>query len=141
MFGGTAGITAEQVAHVSATARDGGVDRHRPLTTIGEQSLDNDEAAARIEWESNVRAARARSVRITVQGWREVPEGDLWAPGRLVFVADEWLGIAQELLVSSTAQSLSSDGTLTTLDLVPQDAFVQRAVPMNTSPLGSNIWG
>ena len=142
MFGGTSGITAEQVAHVSATARDGGVNRHRPLTIIGEQSLDEDEAKARIQWEANVRSARARSVRITTQGWREVPDGDLWEPGRLVFVADEWLGIAQELLVSSTSQSLSEGGTTTTMELVPQDAFVQRAEPMDTGgPLGSNFWG
>ena len=79
---------------------------------------------------------------MTVQGWREVPDGDLWEPGRLVFLADEWLGIAQELLVSSTSQSLSAGGTLTTMDLVPQDAFVQRAEPMDTGgPLGSNWWG
>ena len=141
MFGGPSGITAEQVAHVSATARDGGVDRYRPLTIIGEQSLNNDEAKARIQWEANVRSARARSARVTVQGWREVPDGDLWEPGRLVFLADEWLGIAQELLVSSTSQSLSAGGTLTTMDLVPQDAFVQRAEPSQTSPLGSNWWG
>ena len=141
--GGLSGFTAEQVAHVSATARDGGVDRHRPLTIIGEQSLNEDEATARIQWEANVRSARARSARVTVQGWREVPDGDLWEPGRLVFLADEWLGIAQELLVSSTSQSLSSGGTLTTMDLVPQDAFVQRAEPAPSSGpggLGSNWW-
>ena len=116
------------------------MDRHRPLTIIGEQSLDEDEALARIQWEANVRSARARSARVTVQGWREVPDGPLWEPGRIVFLADDWLGIAQELLVSSTSQSLSAGGTLTTMDLVPQDAFVQRAEPMNTSPLGSNWW-
>ena len=138
--GGAGGFTAEQVAHVSATARDGGVNRYRPLTIIGEQSLDEAEALARIQWEANVRAARARSVRITVQGWREVPDGALWEPGRLVFVADEWLGIAQELLVSSTSQSLSEGGTLTTLDLVPEDAFVQRAEPEPSDAIGASWW-
>ena len=143
LFGGETGVTAEQVAHVSATAQDGGVDRYRPLTIIGEQSLNDDEALARIQWEANVRSARARSARVTVQGWQEVPDGPLWEPGRLVFVADEWLGIAQELLVSSTSQSLSAAGTLTTLDLVPQDAFVQRAEPAPSSGpagLGANWW-
>ena len=139
--GGEAGFTAEQVAHVSATARDGGVNRHRPLTIIGEQSLDEDEAKARIQWEANVRSARARAARVTVQGWREVPDGDLWEPGRLVYLADDWLGIDQELLVSSTSQSLSAGGTLTTLELVPQDAFVQRAEPMDSGgPLGADWW-
>ena len=142
-FSGESGITAEQVAHVSATARDGGVNRYRPLTIIGEQSLDEDEATARIQWEANVRSARARSARVTVQGWREAPDGALWEPGRLVYVADEWLGIAQELLVSRTSQSLSAGGTTTAMDLVPQDAFVQRAEPEPSSGpagLGANWW-
>ena len=76
-----------------------------------------------------MRAARARSAAITVQGWREVPEGALWAPGVLVPVSDDWLGIDQELLVSRVSQSLSSGGTVTQLDLVPRDAFAQRAEP------------
>ena len=139
----TSGITAEQVAHVSATARDGGGDtlpaaddHRRAITGRGPKHL------ARIQWEANVRSARARSVRVTVQGWREAPGGALWEPGRIVFLADEWLGIAQELLVSSTSQSLSADGTLTTLDLVPQDAFVQRAEPEPSlaAALGTNWW-
>ena len=122
-------LSAEEVAHVEATARDIGVSRHRPLTIIGEQSQDPDEAKARIDWEANVRAARARSAAITVQGWREVPDGALWAPGVLVPVSDDWLGIDQELLVSRVSQSLSSAGTVTQLDLVPRDAFAQRAEP------------
>ena len=137
--GGADGFTAEQVAHVKATARDSGVNRHRPLTIIGEQSQDESEAMARIQWEANVRSARSRSARVTVQGWRETPDGDLWAPGRTVYVADDWLGIDQEMLISATAQSLSSAGTLTTLDLVPPGAFEQRAEPM-PGGLGSNWW-
>ena len=139
--GGDDFLGAAEIAHVSATARDGGIDRYRPLTIIGEQSQDNDEAKARIDWEANVRAARARKARVTVQGWREVPDGPLWEPGRLVYLSDDWLGIQQEMLVSSTSQSLSSGGTLTTLELVPQDAFVQRAEPESGSMIGSNLWG
>ena len=139
--GGGDFLGAAEIAHVSATARDSGIDRYRPLTIIGEQSQDNDEAKARIDWEANVRAARARKARVTVQGWREVPDGPLWEPGRLVHLSDDWLGIQQELLVSSTSQSLSSGGTLTTLALVPQDAFVQRAEPMAGTDIGSNLWG
>ena len=139
------GITAEQVAHVSATARDGGVNRHRPLTIIGEQSLDEDGGQGRVSSGRPTcdRRVRARSARITVQGWREVPDGDsVGTRERLVFVADEWLGIAQELLVSSTSQSLSEGGTTTTMDpWFRRDAFVQRAEPMDTGgPLGSNLW-
>ena len=137
--GGLDGFTAEQVAHVSATARDEGVNRHRPLTIIGEQGQAEVEAQARVQWESNVRAARARSVTYGVQGWTESPSGPLWRPGRLVHVIDDWSGIDAELLISATTQSLSDAGTLTDLDLVPPDAFAQRAEPENTS-LGSNWW-
>ena len=78
--GGGDSFTAEEIAHVTARSRDAGVIRHRPLTIIGEQSQDNDEAKARIDWEANIRAARSRSARITVQGWRESPDGDLLDP-------------------------------------------------------------
>ena len=137
---GATWLNATEIAHVTATARDEGVNRHRPLIIIGEQSLDADEARARIQWEANVRAARARSAQVTVQGWRETPDSDLWSPGRLVFLSDEWLGINQELLVSSVAQSLSSGGTTTALSLVPQDAFVQRAQPEAAVPGRSTNW-
>ena len=139
--GGLGGFTAEQVAHVSAEAHDEGVTRHRPLTIIGEQSQDEREAEARIQWEADRRAARARSVRITVQGWRDVPDGLLWAPGRTVFVLDDWLGLRQDMLVSATSQSLSAGGTLTTLDLVPPGAFEQRADPEpEPGGLGASWW-
>ena len=58
---------------------------------------------------------RARSAAVTVQGWRETPDGDLWAPGRLVHITDDWLGLDRELLIVSTAQQISSRGELTTL--------------------------
>ena len=138
--GGLDGFTAEQVAHVSATARDPGVNRYRPLTIIGEQSQAEAEAQARVQWEANVRAARARSAGYTVQGWTEVPDGALWRPGRLVHVVDDWSGLDAELLISATTQSLSASGTLTDLDLVQPDAFAQRAEPESTS-LGSSWWG
>ena len=64
-------------------ARDAGVTRHRPMTIIGEQSLDNDEAQARIDWEANVRSARARSATVEVQGWRETPGRRLMDAGTI----------------------------------------------------------
>ena len=121
-------LSAEEAAHVTATARDAGVTRHRPLTIIGEQSLDNDEAQARIDWEANVRAARARAAVVVVQGWRETPDGALWEPGKLVHIVDDWLGLDRELLIASTTHQISSNGELTTLQVMPREAFIQRAV-------------
>ena len=81
--GGLDGFTAEQVAHVSATARDPGVNRYRPLTIIGEQSQAEAEAQARVQWEANVRAASAQPRCATrCQGWTESrPMGRSGAPG------------------------------------------------------------
>jgi len=116
-------LGAERAAHVAARARDPGVTRHRPLTLVGEQALDAAEAQERIEWEATVRASRARRASVTVQGWRETPNGPLWAPGRLVRVTDDWLGLDRELLVVSTEQSIDDGGTLTRMTLMPEDAF------------------
>ena len=123
---GSDALTGPEAAHVSAQASDAGVTRHRPLTIVGEQALDTAEAQARIDWEASVRAARARSATITVQGWRETEGGALWAPGRLVRVTDDWLGLDRELLVSTTVQSISDGGTIARLTLYPSNAFVRQ---------------
>ena len=129
-----------ETAHVHATARDPGVTRHRPLTIVAEQALDAVEATERIEWEASVRAARARSARIMVQGWREEEGGGaLWSPGRLVRVVDDWLGIDRELLVSTTVQSISDAGTTTQLTLYRESAFVRR-IPAEPEDSGATAW-
>ena len=125
---GTDGLSAENISHVQATAKDDGLDRHRPLTVVAEQGLDNAEAQARIDWESVIRAARSRSIEVTVQGWFEHPEGVLWHPGRLVRIVDDWLGLDRELLVDRVEQTVSERGTLTTLTLYPEEAFLPALV-------------
>ena len=124
-------LSPAETAHVAATARDPGVTRHRPLTILAEQALDAAEARERIEWEAAVRAARSRRATVSVQGWRETPEdgAPLWAPGRLVRILDDWLGLDREMLVSSVVQSTGEGGTTTRLTLYPETAFVARADP------------
>lgn len=129
-----------EAAHVRASARDPGVTRHRPLTIIGEQSLSQLEAQARIDWEASVRAARARSVRVRVQGWRSTEGGALWAPGQLVRVSDDWLGIDRDLLVSTTVQRISDSGTVTEMTLYPASAFVRRLEAEEDAGGAANWW-
>lgn len=119
-------LSASEAAHVAATARDAGVNRHRPLTVVAEQGLDNAEAQERVDWEASVRAARSRRATIAVQGWREEPGGPLWNPGRLVHVKDDWLGLNRELLVAAIEQSLSDAGTITRVTCMPEQAFARR---------------
>lgn len=133
-------VSPEAAAHVIAATRDPGVTRHRPLTMIAEQALDTAEAEERIEWEAVVRAGRARRATITVQGWRErpAPGAPIWAPGRLVQVRDDWLGLDREMLIAAVQQSTGPEGTLTRLTLYPESAFVARIRPEPEEPTG--LW-
>ena len=96
---------------------------------VGEQAIDDAEAQRRADWEAVVRAARARRVTVTVRGWRESDDGDLWEPGRLVRLTDEWLGFDRDLLVSSVVYSIGESGTIARLSLVPEGAFLERLEP------------
>ena len=134
-------LNPEAAAHVIATARDPGVTRHRPLTMLAEQALDAAEAQERVDWEAVVRAGRARRATITVQGWRE-READgapLWAPGRLVQVRDDWLGLDREMLIAGVQQRTGPDGTTSALTLYPETAFVARIEPEPEEATG--LWG
>ena len=122
-------LTGSEAAHVIGNSVDRGVTRFRPLTILAEQGLTDQEALARIEWEASVRAARARSAAVSVQGWRETPDGDLWEPGRLVIVSDPWLGLERELLISGVRQAITERGTTTTLQLYPEGAFFTAGHP------------
>ena len=129
-------LTGSEAAHVIGNAVDRGVNRFRPLTILAEQGLTDAEALERIEWEASVRSARARTAGIIVQGWREIPGGDLWEPGRLVVVSDPWLGLERELLISAVRQSITERGTITTLQLYPEGAFLPRPVREQPDPTG-----
>ena len=123
-------LAPERAAHVIASASDPGVARHRPLTLIAEQALDDQEAVERAQWEVRVRAARSRRVTVVAQGWRERGrDGPLWAPGRRVHLTDDWLGLDHELLVVGVEQTLDGGGTRTNLTLAPQAAYDVRAEP------------
>lgn len=129
-------LTGSEAAHVIGNSFDRGINRYRPLTILAEQGLTDAEALERIEWEASVRATRARSTGVTVQGWRETPDGQLWEPGRLVIVSDPWLGLEGELLISGVRQAITERGTVTTLQLYPEGAFLPRMGRQRPDPTG-----
>lgn len=134
---------APATMHVASVARDEDVSRHRPLRILAEQSIGIAEAAERVRWEASVRKGRSIRISVTVQGWREGTGGPLWAPGRLVGITDEWLGLDRELLISSVTQSISGGGSVSVLTLRPQDAFlpeIEKAKPTKGKPAERNIW-
>ena len=145
---GSDDIDGETAAHVTAEASDGSVKRARPLIVVAEQGVDDAEAQMRVDWEASVRAARARQIEITVQGWREMGDrGSLWDFGREVNVRDDWLGFNGSLLIASVTFDLSEQGTTTRLMLVPAAAFQPQLEETSESDSavlnkegGSNWW-
>lgn len=122
-------VDAETIAQVRGEAIDRAVRRHRPMLLLAEQAGDASDAKDRAVWEANVRAARARRANVTVQGWREVPGGRLWTPNRLVEIADDWLSVHQEMLITTVEYRISEQGTTTRLELMPPGAFDLQAEP------------
>ena len=92
----------------------------------------------RIDWEAVVRSARSRRVSITVRGWRETPDSasELWMPGRVVRITDQWLALDRELLLSTVEYSISAVGTTSRLTLLPENAFIARLEPEPDDPAG-----
>lgn len=122
-------LGASQAAHVHGAARDPVVTRHRPLTLLAEQALDDAEAAERAAWEASARAGRARRLTVRVRGWRERGDvGPLWAPGRVVPVDDDWLGVHTDMLVVGVLCELDDAGTRTTLSLSSTTAWSDQPV-------------
>jgi prophage tail gpP-like protein len=108
---------------ISAEAVDAGVRRaERVLMIRPEAGITIASARKRADWEARIRAARAETVSITVQGWRE-PRAGLWPLGVLVNVRVPAIGVNGDLLISQLDHSLSEAGEVTQLKLVRPDAF------------------
>ena len=114
-------------AAVTAGTTDAAVTRYRPMLLRAENQVDAASARRRAEWECTVRAARAVTVTVTVQGFHMGGEGKggLWEPNMLVQATIPFLRIDQELLISKVTYSKSTAGSITTLELKDPKAFMQ----------------
>ncbi|MCO6050628.1 hypothetical protein NGM99_12625 [Mesorhizobium sp. RP14(2022)] len=100
-----------------AEAIDPGVRRKRPLIIIYEGEANSINLKRRAAWEARRGAGRGTSATITVPGWRDAG-GTLWTRNFIVPVESDWLGIAQDMIVSDVALVQDADnGTTTTLNL------------------------
>lgn len=116
-------VSPSGAAQVQAVASDSFVPRYRPSVIVAEDAADLESAQIRAQWERQTRAARARSITVTVQGWRETAHGPLWMPNRLVTYCDSWMGVDARFLLSSVELSYSDQGSISTLTLIPPDAY------------------
>lgn len=110
-------------ARVRAEASDDAVRRRsRVLVVRPSSGVSTDYARRRADWEARVRAARAESVTVDVQGWRQ-RLGALWPLNALVTARIPFFGVNGTMLIADVENSASAAGPITRLRLVRPDAF------------------
>lgn len=123
--------TTDPLQHTSpsATARDEGVTRYRPLVVVAEDNGDPAVLNTRAIWERNVRYGRATRIEVAVAGW--YAGKTLWAPNRLVRYEDSFMGVADDLLIASVRLSLDDqEGFMSALSLTRREAFDVEPLPI-----------
>ena len=123
----------EVVTSQKANSKDGGVKRYRPLVIVSEDQGDIASFKKRAEFEASVRAGRARSASVTVQGW--IHAGAVLRPNQLVMVRDSWLKLNREMLISEVDLTLDDSGTRTELKLALPEAY--SLLPVSEKQKGS----
>jgi prophage tail gpP-like protein len=114
--------------NINSDAIDDEIRDSRILTFIAENASDSRQARQRARWEANVRRARSLKYLVTVQG--DSYDGtNPWPVNRLVQVLDDYADVSASLLIERVEFSFDLDqGTLTSLSLVPQDAYTPEPV-------------
>lgn len=95
----TEGVDKQQL-RPQATAKDGGVKRHRPLILMHEGEATVDRMKQRATWLSRRAVGNSVTASIPVTGWRDAA-GEIWQPNWLVHVEDDWLGIEGLMIIKS----------------------------------------
>jgi prophage tail gpP-like protein len=109
---------------VKGTAEDAGVRRSERVKVIrADSSVTSSQAKDRAQWEAKVRAGRAATASITVQGWQQA-SGALWPVNALVRVRSPLVRLDGDMLITQATYEVSPDGgTVTHLNLKRPDAF------------------
>lgn len=113
-------ISGAAAAQVKATAADAGITRYRPLVIVDEDQGDIAGFQRRAKWEASVRAARALTANVRVQGWEH--GSGLWQPNTLVRLTSPTARIDREMLVRDV-DLVVDGGTFAELVLTPPEAY------------------
>lgn len=136
----TDAFSSGSAAGVRGEATDATVSRAaRTLVLRAEGNVTGESAKRRAEWEATVRAARADSVSVTVQGWTQ-GNGALWPVNALVPVRSPRIGVDGEMLISQAVYSVGKDGMKTALTLRRPDAFKPEPSVTNPPKGGALYW-
>lgn len=114
----------------TASAKDPGVRRHRPLMIVNDdiEGGRGPSLEERAKWEATVRAAKAQSATAAVRGWRSA-DGGLYRIDRRVPVRARAIGLDQELLVAGVLFTLDGQGQRTEFTLARPEAYSLLAIP------------
>jgi prophage tail gpP-like protein len=108
---------------VRAEAVDVDVSRASRVTVLRPSRPMATDAARRFaDWRARLHKARSLSVTISVHRWQTY-KGTLWPVNAITRVKSPTLGLDRDLLISEATHELGDGGELTTLRLVPPDAF------------------
>lgn len=108
---------------IMGSASDRSITRQRKLIVSAENSMTENDAALRAQWEATVRAARSSKFRVTLQGWTQ-EDGSLWRANQLVRAKAPWIGLDGDMLIVGVSFSMSADsGSITVLELERKDAY------------------
>lgn len=105
------------------SAMDENVPKHRPLLIIAEEKASISYCKARAGWEAKVRAAKSKTVRITVQGFRDL-FGKIWEVNTFVRVEAPSIRVSGDLLITETEFVKDNGGSITRLTLKRADAYL-----------------
>lgn len=105
------------ITRVDKSARKG------RCVTLLEDVRSYEDAKNRAEWEVDKRKARAETLTVVVQGFKN-QANRLWETNTVISVVDQFAGIDQDMMIMSLSFQESPDGgTTTTLKLTNKDAF------------------
>lgn len=121
-------LSGTKASRPSASAKDPGMPRYRPLLIVHNVGATTASLTDRAKWEATTRAAKGQEATLKVVGWRS-RDGALYRFDQLVTASAPTLGVEGELLVSGVKYSLDSRGGVTDLTLVRKEAFSLLALP------------
>jgi prophage tail gpP-like protein len=119
---------------IHAEAIDEGVKlASRVLVIRPEKGYDRADAQRRADWEARIRAAKAETGNVTVQGWRQSSQpgglagsrrGELWRPNMITYVRIPSIGIDGDMLISQVDYAVDdAGGQVTMMRVIRPDAF------------------
>lgn len=126
--GGKDNISPKNFTYKSIFDGDFGlITRYRPLANIPDVGGDTKRARDYAYWEAKYRAANARLLGYSVQGWTQL-NGDLWEPHSLVFVTDELFNNAtRQFLINACEYLQTEKGTITSMQLCSPEKYKSQA--------------